>query len=110
MGKDLSGKELGNGITQRKNGTYQARYVDRWGKRKTINEKDLRKLRVALAEAIASNANYTSVKEDITLDAWYDRWIAIYKDKRVRPNTKQKYSCGICSKEHWRIVCWFVIL
>lgn len=26
MGKDLNGKELGTGISQRKNGTYVARY------------------------------------------------------------------------------------
>ena len=28
MGKDLKGKELGVGITQRKNGTYQGRFKD----------------------------------------------------------------------------------
>lgn len=28
MGKDLKGKELGEGIVQRSNGTYQARFVD----------------------------------------------------------------------------------
>ena len=27
MGKDLKGKELGEGLTQRKNGTYQARKI-----------------------------------------------------------------------------------
>lgn len=31
MGKDLKGKELGIGISQRKNGIYQARYVDMLG-------------------------------------------------------------------------------
>ena len=42
MGKDLKGKELGVGISQRKDGLYQARYSDRWGKRKTIYGKNLR--------------------------------------------------------------------
>lgn len=32
MGKDLNGKELGNGLRQRSNGSYSARYVDRFGK------------------------------------------------------------------------------
>ena len=32
MGKDLKGKELGKGITQRKDGRYQARFTDRFGK------------------------------------------------------------------------------
>lgn len=36
MGKDLNGKELGVGISQWKDKIYQARYSDRWGKRKTI--------------------------------------------------------------------------
>ena len=36
MGKSLNGKELGKGISQRKDGLYQARFVNRFGKRKTI--------------------------------------------------------------------------
>ena len=42
MGKDLKGKELGIGITQRKNGTYQGRYKDRFGNSKTIYSKKLK--------------------------------------------------------------------
>ena len=34
MGKDLKGKELGVGISQRKDGLYTARFTDRNGKRK----------------------------------------------------------------------------
>ena len=33
MGKFLNGKELGKGISQRKGGLYQARFVNRFGKR-----------------------------------------------------------------------------
>ena len=36
MGKDLKGKEIGIGFSQRKDGLYQARYKDRFGKTKTI--------------------------------------------------------------------------
>jgi len=35
MGKDLRGKELGEGIYQQPNGTYCARFVDKFGKRKS---------------------------------------------------------------------------
>ena len=35
MGKDLKGKELGKGISQESTGLYSARFVDRFGKRKT---------------------------------------------------------------------------
>ena len=36
MGKDLKGKELGTGISQRKDKKYQARFVDRFGKRRYV--------------------------------------------------------------------------
>ena len=36
MGKSLKGKELGKGISQRKDGVYQARFINRFGKRQTI--------------------------------------------------------------------------
>lgn len=37
MGKDLNGKEIGHGIIQKKNGRYEARYVDRFGKRRSVS-------------------------------------------------------------------------
>lgn len=92
MGKDIKGKELGVGLNQRKDGTYQARYTDRWGKRKTIYNKNLRELRKQLAEAIACNENFTNVKDEITLDKWFIRWMDVYKEKSVRPNTKREYT------------------
>ena len=33
MGKDLRGKELGRGISQREDGVYVARYTNKYGKR-----------------------------------------------------------------------------
>ena len=92
MGKDLKGKELGIGLSQRKDGIYQARYTDRWGKRKTIYGKILRELRKELAEAVTSNQNYTSIKDDVILDNWFIRWMDIYKNKNIRPNTKREYT------------------
>lgn len=92
MGKDLKGKELGVGLSQRKDGLYQARYSDRWGKRKTIYGKNPRELRKQLAEAIASNENFSSIKDKITLDKWFARWMEIYKEKSIRPNTKREYT------------------
>lgn len=92
MGKDLKGKELGVGLSQRKDGLYQARYFDRWGKRKTIYGKNLRELRKELAEAIAGNENFSSIREEITLDRWFERWMEVYKDKSIRPNTKREYT------------------
>lgn len=92
MGKDLKGKELGIGLSQRKDGVYQARYTDRWGKRKTIYGNDIRLLRKQLAEEITDNERFTGVKEDVTLDFWFERWMEVYKNKSVRPNTKREYT------------------
>lgn len=92
MGKDLKGKELGEGICQRKNGTYQARYTDRWGQRKSIYNKNLKEIRIQLAEVIADNENLKSVKRDVTLDEWFEIWIDTYKKRSVRPNTLREYT------------------
>lgn len=92
MGKDLKGKELGVGITQRKNGTYQGRYKDRFGNSKTIYSKKLSELRKNLAVKIAENETFVSVRETIKLDNWFNQWIKIYKEKSVRPNTLREYT------------------
>ncbi len=43
MGKDLRGKELGEGIYQQPNGMYCARFVDKFGKRKSKRSKSYKK-------------------------------------------------------------------
>lgn len=92
MGKDLKGKELGVGINQRKNGTYQGRYKDRFGNSKTIYSKKLSELRKDLAVKIAENETFVSVRETVKLDNWFNQWIKIYKEKSVRPNTLREYT------------------
>lgn len=51
MGKDLKGKELGVGITQQKNGLYNAGFVDKLGKRRVKRLKKLQECRKWLDEA-----------------------------------------------------------
>lgn len=92
MGKDLKGKELGVGLSQRKDGVYQARYTDRWGRRKTIYGKSIRELRKELSIAISENETFTSVREKVTLDEWFKQWMEVYKEKSIRPNTKREYT------------------
>jgi len=91
MGKDLKGKELGEGIYQRKNETYEARYYDRWGNRKSLYNKNLKELKKELAIAISDNEQFTSIRDNITLDCWFEHWMKIYKEKSIRPNTKREY-------------------
>ena len=52
MGKSLDGKELGHGILQKKNGRYEARYTDRFGKRVSISGRNLKDVKKRFNEAI----------------------------------------------------------
>ena len=92
MGKDLNGKELGTGISQRKNGMYQARYVDRFRNRKTIYDKNLRELKNKLNTGVYEDKKQINiVDEKTTLDEWYKKWIDIHKYNVIRINTKCHY-------------------
>lgn len=92
MGKDLKGKELGQGIIQKKNGRYEARYVDRFGKRVSISGRDLKDVKKRYNEAIYENDKQINVKDNITLDEWYKKWMNVYKFDIIRENTKRHYN------------------
>ena len=92
MGKDLKGKELGEGIVQRANGTYQARFVDKFGKRRQKKSKKLQEVRQWLADAtyIDKHSDLDQAG-DMLVDAWFEYWIGI-KKQTVRPNTVRNYT------------------
>lgn len=91
MGKDLKGKELGVGITQQKNGLYNASFVDKLGNRRVKRSKKLQELRKWLEESkyIDAHSSITEANHMI-VDAWFEYWISI-KEKTVRPNTVRNY-------------------
>ena len=91
MGKDLNGKELGHGIIQKKNGRYEARYVDRFGKRRSVSGRDLRKVKRDYNEALYENDKETNIREKITLDQWYKKWMMLYKIGSIKESSKLKY-------------------
>lgn len=93
MGKDLKGKELGTGLRQKSNGVYSARYVDRFGKRKEIYDRNLAELKRRLNTALYDDAKGNNVEDDsITLSQWFKSWIEIHKYKVIRNNTKMRYT------------------
>ena len=105
MGKSLKGKELGKGISQRKDGLYQARFTDRFGKRQTMYAKTYNE-----AVQILRNAQYENEKEinvvtkDVTLDEWYEIWMNTCKGN-CRSSTKESYATHYkCVKDElgWR--------
>ncbi len=91
MGKDLKGKELGKGIRQNKNGRYEARYVDRFGNRRSVYGTSRVEIRNKLQEALKENIGKESVKKRMTVGQWYDEWMSVYKTPVIRPNTKRHY-------------------
>ena len=91
MGKSLSGKELGLGICQRKDGLYQGRFTNRFGKRETLYDKKLNNLRIRLRKAQIDDDNAANpLKSNMTLDEWYDVWIDTFK-RNCRNTTIVEY-------------------
>lgn len=88
MGKNLKGKELGKGLSQRKDGTYEARYTDNFGKRHSIYNKKLSVVRRKLNEEVyKQDHNIYSQQCNLTLNEWFDVWVDTYYKHTVKPNT-----------------------
>lgn len=81
MGKSLKGKELGKGITQRRDGLYQIS-ITKFKKRITLyakTEEEARRLR-----------DNKSVSTELTLDMWHDIWLERFTS-HIRDTTKNVY-------------------
>ena len=92
MGKSLNGKELGKGISQRKDGRYQYRFVNRFGKRQGNSTKTLNEAKRRLKEEQAADERKLNVANpNMTLDEWYDVWMNTCK-ANCRNSTKETYA------------------
>lgn len=92
MGKSLTGKELGQGISQRADGRYQARFTNRFGKRKTIYAKTLHEIRQKLRnEQYEDDKKLNVLTSDMTLNEWFDIWMETCK-KNCRDSTRYSYT------------------
>lgn len=103
MGKDLKGKELGVGISQRKDGLYTARFTNKLGKRKQQYFKKLQECRQWLADAqFQDEHGNINASGDMTVDAWFEYWIENIKSGSTKHNTvrnykeRYKYNIKIC--------------
>lgn len=92
MGKNLKGRELGAGISQRKDGLYTARFTDRDGKRRQKYFKKLQECRNWLADAQFEDehGNINACK-DMAVSPWFDFWIENFKSGNVKTRTLQNY-------------------
>ncbi|MDU7030567.1 tyrosine-type recombinase/integrase [Robinsoniella peoriensis] len=91
MGKNLKGKELGVGFTQRQDGRYECKVTVN-GKRRTFYNRNLSNLRktvnnVKYEADHGLNGNY----EKITLNDWQKIWRETYKVGHVKASTLEKY-------------------
>lgn len=92
MGKSLKGKELGKGISQRKDGLYQARFINRFGKRQTIYAKTMHEITKKLRdEQYEDERQINVVNSNMTLDEWFDTWMDTCK-RNCRDTTKRTYT------------------
>ena len=74
MGKDLKGKELGKGMRQRKDGTYEARFVNRFGTRKYVYSSTEKGIKQKFDDALFEDRSKKNVVDDsLTLDDWHKR-------------------------------------
>ena len=98
MGKNLKGKELGKGISQRPDGRYMGRaqveghpiVLYDW-KLKELKQK----LAIAIDEAKRSNLLPGMDGKSITLNEWFEEWYANYKAPTLKdggsPSYKRKF-------------------
>lgn len=99
MGKDIKGKELGVGISQRKDGLYSGRFVDKNGKRQQKYFKKLQECRQWIADATYQD-EHSNIRDvgSLSLDAWFDIWYETNKEN-FRYNTlkarKRRYEHDI---------------
>lgn len=97
MGKSLDGRDLGKGISQRPDGNYMGRYVDRYKKRHTFYNRDLKVLRKQLEKARYESENGMLVAGvNLTVNAWFEEYLKLYKEGKVKNTTlfriRQTYS------------------
>ena len=75
MGKSLNGKELGRGISQRKDGLYQGTYIDVFGKRRYLYGKTIKEI----TEKLYTYKHEDNIDSSYTVDEWFNVWLSTYK-------------------------------
>ena len=97
MGKSLQNKELGEGLSQRKDGKFSARFRSKSGKRieKYFDKLPEAKKWLRQAQYDDEHSNIAA-SSDMTVDAWYNIWFE-QKKQQVRISTYSRY------ENHYRL-------
>ena len=90
MGKDLNGKELGKGLSQRKDGRYEARAVIN-GVKIDIYDMNLTALKRAFeiekAKVLRDEKN---IRPNVTFGEWYAEWFEKCKSPQLKSDVSRK--------------------
>lgn len=90
MGKDLKGKDLGKGFSQRKDGRYEARAVVN-GVKIDIYDMNLAKLKKSFEQEKAKvYRGEQGVRPNITLEEWYREWFEKCKAPQLKSIVSRK--------------------
>ena len=86
MGKDLKGKDIGRGYSQRKDGYYIARV--QYDGQVIIRELDtnLTRLKKTVKEKM-EDYEINSGKSNMTVAEWFDEWFDTYKVPLIKPQS-----------------------
>lgn len=91
MAKDLKGKELPKGITQRKDGRYFAQ-ITRYGKRHVVYDRNLKDIKKKLADlSYELDHGLYAKEENISFSSWFEIWLEVYKSAHVKRGTMCLY-------------------
>lgn len=90
MGKDLKGKDIGKGFSQRKDGRYEARATIN-GVKIDIYGTNLAKLKKEFEqEKIKVLKNEKVLNPDITLNEWFTEWFKRFKSPQLKNDVCRK--------------------
>lgn len=100
MGQSLKKKKLPKGISQRKNGKYEARFTTKYGKRVGGVFLDLTTAKEWLAKAKLEDEAGKFRTTTVTLKEWYDIWIGM-KESTIKDTTmiSYKHACSLIPDE-----------
>ena len=91
MGKDLRGKEIGEGVRQRPDGKYIARFRSKSGKRPEKVFEKLSEAKKWLVEQKYKEEVENVVSTNMTVDQWWHHWLESFKMAQLKPSSLYNY-------------------
>lgn len=102
MGKDLKGKDIGIGFTQRGDGRYQARFTVN-GKKYCLYGTKLSELRKEV-DAKKREATEIQNRDSVSLSEWFTEWFSSYKAPMLKSDLSRNSYRRRCLNTYIRIL------